>query len=577
MDSAKEWRVKFLNDPCETKARSNIDIITILKWANEWSQRGNNVIPKFIHYSDDENSQADIHVTFADDIGSGTLTTEKPISICLNLTHGDVNFMKSNVIHQFGHALGLPHEHQRPQFWKFAHKYMDTDLIVEQLGTGNYKANIEDENIMDDGEPYDPFSIMHYWFDKKWLKDGYSDEQKILEDYEEEKISKGAKDVLLGVHVRSDGLAKFPSTLDIRRVQKILASRDSSDKQDDNTASEDAGDQHHTVSRNSSDKQDENTASRDSSDKQDDNTASQNLRDAEADQKGGVIQIIKDRFKRLGRGIQQTFEKINLRPSNNSENPMVETLHKEISQRAEGLAIIVGCPGDCKNPGIKYLGGVNQDCQRAVEFFKNLKFDIVTLREATYDDITGMIEAVRTLSDEDLECPEYKKLVFVFAGHGHKKWKVTTNDNKDINVMDQIVDKLVKKDNLSSQILQFIPKLFFIDACRGAEKEKIRGRAEVVVDESGGIENPLLPLRGNYLLAYSTMEGFAAHDSPSWLQKVFEILEHREDRSLLDKLTDVNKAYWPRDLSRRSFMWDDYVGKQQPIVISTLHDIEKLC
>ena len=71
------------------------------------------------------------------------------------------HIQKSLVIHMFGHALGLDHEHQRSDFWDLMGKYFDRQAIPE-----NQQSRVLKKTDILDGEcvlKYDPNSIMHYW------------------------------------------------------------------------------------------------------------------------------------------------------------------------------------------------------------------------------------------------------------------------------------------------------------------------------------------------------------------------------------------------------------------------------
>jgi len=89
---------------------------------------------------------------------------DKP-TMTLGLEKGNTDYNKHTTIHEFGHALGLEHEHQRSMFWEIAKKFIDigamkkklSDIVmqrdylqVKQCGTGS--------------RDYDPDSIMHYWY-----------------------------------------------------------------------------------------------------------------------------------------------------------------------------------------------------------------------------------------------------------------------------------------------------------------------------------------------------------------------------------------------------------------------------
>ncbi len=70
---------------------------------------------------------------------------------------------ESLVIHEFGHALGLEHEHQRSKFWDtFETVIEDKDNLAGVLPY-HARGNFTRGNFTSSDRPYDPHSIMHYW------------------------------------------------------------------------------------------------------------------------------------------------------------------------------------------------------------------------------------------------------------------------------------------------------------------------------------------------------------------------------------------------------------------------------
>ncbi len=94
--------------------------------------------------------------------------TSKP-TIILSLKGRDLNEQKFLVMHEFGHALGLFHEHQRSDFWKVANSLLD----VRKMENDNRMINVNFDRDIKEKQPqdttkmtpeYDPDSIMHYWY-----------------------------------------------------------------------------------------------------------------------------------------------------------------------------------------------------------------------------------------------------------------------------------------------------------------------------------------------------------------------------------------------------------------------------
>ena len=77
----------------------------------------------------------------------------------------DPDFQKYLVIHEFGHSLGLEHEHQRSDFWSVLKDFVDLDKMKAdpQLRTVNLDVDMFVKQDGGESSPYDPDSVMHYW------------------------------------------------------------------------------------------------------------------------------------------------------------------------------------------------------------------------------------------------------------------------------------------------------------------------------------------------------------------------------------------------------------------------------
>ena len=74
------------------------------------------------------------------------------------------------IVHEFGHAYGLQHEHQRSCFLDVAKKYLDETKMKAFLRRDD--PNYSDDNFLRDyweraqgieSPDYDCDSVMHYW------------------------------------------------------------------------------------------------------------------------------------------------------------------------------------------------------------------------------------------------------------------------------------------------------------------------------------------------------------------------------------------------------------------------------
>ena len=104
----------------------------------------------------------------------------KPTMI-LNLRGMSAKLQRSTVLHEFGHALGLYHEHQRSDFWDVLEDKDEEDqyrfiIGIKKMKEGKLRNGKECKKALKqhfrldfekqtkiEWSPYDSASIMHYW------------------------------------------------------------------------------------------------------------------------------------------------------------------------------------------------------------------------------------------------------------------------------------------------------------------------------------------------------------------------------------------------------------------------------
>ncbi len=179
--------------------------------------------------------------------------------------------------------------------------------------------------------------------------------------------------------------------------------------------------------------------------------------------------------------------------------------------KAKGVAIIVANEKSrIFNKPEDTLCGVIEDFHTTCSVFEELQYSVVKLLNASRKTIIEVIKAVAVhfpaamvYDDNDLR---YKRIVFCFSGHGDKNDHIHTADG-EIDINSEIVWPLLPT---KCKRLLHIPKLFFIDACRG----KVIDRP---VSRGGGgdeIVYSRVSTLSNYLLVRSTTPAAKAFEIP---------------------------------------------------------------
>ena len=172
---------------------------------------------------------------------------------------------------------------------------------------------------------------------------------------------------------------------------------------------------------------------------------------------------------------------------------------REYDPKALGFALVVSCEETKVNQGVKKLLGVNKDEEKLKDTFTKLRFATESLHNPSRDEIEKRICEIA--GSEFPEC--YKRFVFTFSGHGSDTEIYVADDKVAIS---ELVERF--QPNNCSPTLAPVPKLFFIDACRGkCFNEQIRYRG---AEECKPIKTPS---NGNVLVARSTMRHFLARET----------------------------------------------------------------
>lgn len=171
-----------------------------------------------------------------------------------------------------------------------------------------------------------------------------------------------------------------------------------------------------------------------------------------------------------------------------------------------GLAVLVTCNYEGTPAGGLDRLETDQDADAMTTVFEQFEYDIITLRnkEATKPAIIKLVEQLsRYMCDYVGEThnsnvrTDFKAIVFYFAGHGADWDRIVTFDGRRLS-LERIVRPLVYHAS-TFETRHKIPKLFWIDACRG---KKVSQHSQ----------SNFSSINGNFHMCYATLQGHEARD-----------------------------------------------------------------
>ena len=206
-----------------------------------------------------------------------------------------------------------------------------------------------------------------------------------------------------------------------------------------------------------------------------------------------------------------------------------------------GLAVLV----TCNYEGTRACGlgrlETDQDANAMNSVFEQFEYDIIQLRneEATKPAIINLVsqlsQYMHIYNGETRNTNrETKAIVFYFAGHGADRDRIITFDGRHLN-LERIVRPLVDSVSISEKCDR-IPKLFWIDACRGNRVLQHRQRNLSAID-------------GNFQMCYATLQDHVAHDDV-WTTVLADKLKSR-DEYYSKVMVEVNTEAFQRYPSQR--------------------------
>lgn len=253
---------------------------------------------------------------------------------------------------------------------------------------------------------------------------------------------------------------------------------------------------------------------------------------------------------------------------------------------ARGLAIIITNDYIVEEAQLHGVGSAMTPLPGTEKDGENMKIAFSKLGFATYWEKNVSVNKFTKLIREAQQFKlyhtlKYKCIAFVFSGHGQLGDYICMQDGEPVPIVDEVVQPFLP---VHSPDMGKFPKLFFIDACRGAKemkgmwvprggngKDKMREEQFVSDCEPRGVKKLELKLvspTGNYLIAYSTTSDYKAWEHKEkggvWLSKLAEKIQTSKS-SILDILTEINDELEQEGSSEHKM--------QQPEVMSRLNKV----
>ncbi len=241
-------------------------------------------------------------------------------------------------------------------------------------------------------------------------------------------------------------------------------------------------------------------------------------------------------------------------------------VQQTISQmpKACGLAIIVSNGySETNSP----LPGTYQDAMKMKKAFSDLQF----ATHLEHNVIKDRMEKLAAEAAKSKFTNSYRCIAFVFSGHGQDANHIISEDEMLVNIQELINQFLP----VSAPVIGRIPKLFFIDACRGAD----RMVGLLIPKGFKPSDKMTVPPEGNFLVAYSNMPGYVSYEVQGgagssggglWMSTLAKYLP-TSDEDIGATLTLVNKELMGRFQSKHGAK-----AIQQPEYMSRLNDLVKL-
>ena len=230
---------------------------------------------------------------------------------------------------------------------------------------------------------------------------------------------------------------------------------------------------------------------------------------------------------------------------------MAEAAEITVNPTSKGLAVIITNDYADVALGRPKLCWTHLDGERMRDAFEALNFDVCWKRNINQNDIQRLWHEISSFSFDSVK--HYNCMAFIFSGEGESKdgdGKLIMQDDTTIDICDNFIAPVLPGN---AKMIGDIPKIFFIDACRGdsntetvdvpARNEATHKRSVSIAISRRGNDLQKVPTEGNFLVAYSTLPGCISNEyigrGSLWLEILARhLMTSHETIEVL--LTDVN-------------------------------------
>ncbi|XP_078499973.1 caspase-7-like isoform X4 [Lissotriton helveticus] len=202
-----------------------------------------------------------------------------------------------------------------------------------------------------------------------------------------------------------------------------------------------------------------------------------------------------------------------------------------------GKCVIINNENFQRSTGVATRSGTSKDAQDIQNCFQNLGFQVFIKKDQTCEEMEALLKKVAEEDHSDNAC-----FACVLLSHG-KEGIIYGTDG-----MIPIKDLTTPFRGDRCRTLVGKPKLFFIQACRGTQLDtgiEADAASDSDSEDEGTSPKNKIPVEADFLLAYSTVEGYYAWRNGkrgSWfIQSLCKVLtEHGRQLEIMHILTRVN-------------------------------------